>query len=147
MAGFDYNAFTKELAKLERGGFRQVRQFSLDVSVLNKNKEFSYECNGLILMPRVLSPDGVELVSDNTVRVWVKLNSKDADPVPLSLIANSQDETSINGTIRTMYLTNLATHAGILYFQALLGVSVSSAAAVGGSSGGGYIPPSGGGGA
>src|SRR5947209_1118176 len=108
MANFDIGQFGRELQQLERGGFRQVRHVSLDGTNAVTKKEYCMEGNGLLLIPTWLTDQGsglVEVTSDLNLRVWVHLNERDADPIPLSFVANAGDQVLIAATFRRFFLT------------------------------------------
>lgn len=151
MGVFSHRLHAGEIEQLRRGDYRQLSLITIDLSVAGFAKgggergEFELECNGLILLPRVLDFDSrIELASSvaATSRVYIRINNPSAPWIPVSLIAGSLDLSSISGTIFKFWIfIPQATAGAKLYFGVCKGLTLSSSGTNQGPSVAGYGVP------
>jgi hypothetical protein len=148
---FSHRLHEAEIEQLRRGDFRQVQLVTIDLSAAGFPQTggarglFEVECNGILLLARVLDVDGInELVSSvaATSRIYIRINHPQAPWLPFSLIAGSLDLSSIAGTIFRFWIRiPQATAAAKLYIAILKGLSAGSAGTCQGPSIAGYGAP------
>lgn len=148
---FSHRLHRAEIDQIRRGDYRQLSLLVIDLNSAGAAPAggnrglFEIECNGLILLPRVLDIDRkTELASSvaATSRVYIQVNHDDAPWLPVSLIAASLDLSAITGTIfRFRIFIPQATAGGKLYFAICKGISLSSAGTNQGPSISGYGVP------
>lgn len=148
---FSHRLHSGEITQLRRGDYKQLQLLTIDLSAAGfpanggARGVFEVECNGLILLPRVLDFDGKnELTSSvaNTSRIYIRVNHPEAPWLPISLIAGSLDLSSITGTIFRFWIRiPQATAGASLYIGICKGLTLSSAGTNQGPSVAGYGVP------
>lgn len=133
---FDFETFSRELDLIDKGGYAQFRQFTVDVSVHHPGTgekdliEFAPGANGLLLLPHAFEPSQQALVSSNTAAaLFVRFNQITNPWLRFSLISNSNDFISAAGTFRRMWVRTDESvgpqSGGVFYFLAVLGITLT----------------------